>query len=205
MGLRVALCVLLCACGGYDRPTVQEVFPGPPPADAAVPDGTPPSADASEPDAAELADVDAPDAAVPDAAVPDARPPPDAAVPDARPPPDAAVPDARPPPDAAVPDARPPPDAAPRAWTDERKCEEMCQSYCVHLYMCNGSDVDECRMAIDEADGGTCEERAELFEDISQERVERCIAEIEAMSCEEFLRMYNTGRGVPDRCEGILI
>jgi hypothetical protein len=172
MGLRVALCVLLCACGGYDRPTVQEVFPGPPPADAAVPDGTPPSADASEPDAAELADVDAPDAAVPDA---------------------------------AVPDARPPPDAAPRAWTDERKCEEMCQSYCVHLYMCNGSDVDECRMAIDEADGGTCEERAELFEDISQERVERCIAEIEAMSCEEFLRMYNTGRGVPDRCEGILI
>jgi hypothetical protein len=80
----------------------------------------------------------------------------------------------------------------------------MCQTYCVHKYMCDGSDVDECRMAIDEADGGTCAERAYMFEDISQARVQACIDAIREMSCPDFLHMYNTGRGIPSECYGIL-
>jgi len=111
----------------------------------------------------------------------------------------ASPPDAPRPPDAAV----AVPDAAV-AWSNTEKCENMCQSYCVHKYMCDGSSIDECRMAIDEADGGTCEERAGLFKDIPQSQVEACIDAIEAMTCPEFLNMYNTGEGVPAPCHGIL-
>jgi hypothetical protein len=137
--------------------------------------------------------------AFPDARVDAAAPPPDARPPspDARPP----SPDARPP----SPDARPP-DAAPAAaWSDAEKCENMCQSYCVHKYMCDRSSIDACRMAIDDADGGTCQQRAGLFEDIPQSQVEACIDAIEAMTCPDFLHMYNTGEGVPAPCHGILI
>jgi hypothetical protein len=110
-----------------------------------------------------------------------------------------------PPPDAGVADvATTPPDAAP-PWSDATKCENLCQRYCVHKHMCDGSSIDTCRMAIDEADGGTCAERADLFRDIPQAQVEACIDAIEAMSCPAFLRMFNTGEGVPPVCHGILI
>jgi hypothetical protein len=59
-------------------------------------------------------------------------------------------------------------------------------------------------MAIDEADGGTCAERADLFDDISESQVRECIEAIEAMSCSQFLDMFNTGDDVPEECEGIL-
>jgi hypothetical protein len=91
------------------------------------------------------------------------------------------------------------------AWSDAEKCENMCQRYCVKRYMCDGSEIDACRMAIDEADGGTCEERAPLFEDIAESRVRACIDAVEAMTCTAFLHMYDTGEGVPSPCHGILI
>ena len=35
-------------------------------------------------------------------------------------------------------------------------------------------------------------------------QVQGCIDAIEAMSCTDFLHMYNTGEGVPAICKGIL-
>lgn len=98
------------------------------------------------------------------------------------------------------------PDATVAAgpWNDRQKCEHMCQAYCVHKSMCDGSEVADCREALDESDGGTCAERAELFAEITQQRVEACIAVVEAMSCPAFLHMYNYGTGVPSECNGIL-
>jgi hypothetical protein len=151
--------------------------------------------------------------AVPDASLPpmpaDAAPPP-------KPRPDATAPPPPPPPPppypqpTRAPDAAPPPppkaDAAPppAAWTDQQKCENMCQSYCVHRYNCDGTPITECRMAIDDADGGTCVQRAYLFSDISESQVQACIDAINAMSCTDFERMYNTGAGMPTSCKGIL-
>ncbi len=81
----------------------------------------------------------------------------------------------------------------------------MCQAYCVHKYMCDGSSIEECRMAIDEDEGGTCPERDDMFENVEQHEVEACIEAIQDMSCPAFLRMFNTGMGVPQPCHGILI
>jgi hypothetical protein len=206
MRLHVAILVLAAACGGSDpigepEPLVPAADGGvtaidapteapPAPADAAVPPSTPPGFDAR----------------VPSPALPPRRA--DAAPPrvDAAPPPPPKVDAAPPPPpppkvDAAAP---PPPDPEP-VWSDAVKCENMCQSYCVHKYMCDGSDIGACRMAIDEADGGTCTQRAHLFSDLSQGQVEACISAIEEMSCRAFVYMFNTGDGVPKACVGIII
>jgi hypothetical protein len=93
--------------------------------------------------------------------------------------------------------------AAP--WSDSQKCANMCQSYCLHKNMCDNSSIEACRMALDHADGGTCVERANLFHPIPQQQVEDCIAAVQAMGCVDFLRMYDTGTGVPASCQGILI
>jgi hypothetical protein len=153
----------------------------------ALPDGAvallPPDA-TSIPDSAPVASFDAAPPPRPDAAPPR---------PDAAPP----RPDAAPP----RPDAAPPP---PPPWTDFEKCENMCQSYCLHKSTCDGSSVAQCRMHINDADGGTCEERAYLFANIPQSHVEACIDAVDAMSCPAFLHMYNTGQGIPAPCVGIL-
>jgi hypothetical protein len=94
--------------------------------------------------------------------------------------------------------------AAPAAWTDQEKCENICQSYCVHKSGCDGSSIPACRMAIDHADGGTCVVRARLFRDIAEEQVQECIDAVDAMSCPAFLDMYDTGANVPAPCAGIL-
>lgn len=181
MPLRVVLCVLFCACAGNDGTTEKEpVVPSP---DAGVVD-------------AEIAPIPRVDAAPPPVIDAAPRPTPDGAIPPPPPPP---VVDAAPPPPRV--DAAPPP---PGPWSNTQKCENMCQSYCVHLYNCDGSSIEECRMAIDMADGGTCDQRANLFADIPQAQVEACIADIDAMSCPDFLHMYNTGEGVPSSCHGIL-
>jgi len=99
-------------------------------------------------------------------------------------------------------DVAPPP--PPKSWSDQQKCENMCQGYCVQRQMCDGTSVDRCRMTIDQADGGTCARRAHLFENLSEQEVQACIDAIAAMACPDFLYMYSTGRGIPGACEGIL-
>jgi hypothetical protein len=89
-------------------------------------------------------------------------------------------------------------------WTDFEKCSNMCQSYCVHLNACDGIDVTSCRMAIDHADGGDCRVRAAAFASIPQSQVQACIDATSAMSCAEFVALYDTGRGMPAPCVGIL-
>jgi hypothetical protein len=125
--------------------------------------------------------------------------------------PDGGAPDAPPivsEPDASVPDARivvSRPDAAPpQPWSNVTKCERMCGSYCMRRFVCANVPLEKCRMAIDDAEGGTCEERGDEFRKVSQEKVQACIDAIEAMSCTDFMRMFNTGSGVPAPCHGIL-
>ena len=90
------------------------------------------------------------------------------------------------------------------AWSDGEKCANMCHNYCVHLNACNGTDVAACRMAIDHADGGDCTVRAVEFAKMPQSVVQACIDATNAMTCAQFLAMYNTGEGVPAPCVGIL-
>jgi len=93
----------------------------------------------------------------------------------------------------------------PTRWTNVEKCNNMCESYCVKRELCDGTPIEECRMAIDDADGGTCAERADLFADIPESQVRACIAAINEMTCPEFVRMINTGESVPQPCHGILV
>ena len=97
------------------------------------------------------------------------------------------------------------PDAPVAVWSDAEKCENMCQAYCVHKSMCDGSSVDACRMTLDEENGGTCQQRAGLFDEVPQSQVQACIDAIAAMSCPAFLHLYDTGEGMPPPCDGILI
>lgn len=92
----------------------------------------------------------------------------------------------------------------PASWTNVQKCEHVCAAYCGVRERCDGTAHDVCRMELDEADGGTCAERAGLFDEVPQDQVERCIEAVKAMSCEAFERMFNTGAGVPAECDGIL-
>jgi hypothetical protein len=89
-------------------------------------------------------------------------------------------------------------------WSDAEKCDHMCMAYCVRENMCDGGAILACRMALDHADGGTCMERAKLFTPVPQAQVEACIDAIDAMTCPAFLELYDSGKGVPAPCVGIL-
>lgn len=93
--------------------------------------------------------------------------------------------------------------ATPAVWTNVDKCNQVCGAYCAVRQRCDGTPRDVCRMDIDDANGGTCTERAPLFDEVSQEQVQRCMAALAQLSCAQFERMFNTGEGVPAECQGI--
>lgn len=92
----------------------------------------------------------------------------------------------------------------PGVWSNAQKCEHVCAAYCAVRGRCDGTSHDQCRMELDEADGGTCAERAALFDEVEQTQVQRCIDAVAAMSCDAFEEMFDTGKGVPEACRGIL-
>jgi len=80
----------------------------------------------------------------------------------------------------------------------------MCANYCMKRYLCDGTDPEVCRAAIDADNGGPCESRGDTFAGISEDQVQACIDALQGMSCGAFVTMFNTGTGIPAACQGIL-